>query len=489
MKIAIGYPSLDDPRGFHQTGQNRQAQIFAKPAFIYPYIMAMAATLAKQNGHDVFWSDGPAEGLTWEQQLQQLITFQPDIVMWEVKTPSVIGTWRRVNELKHRLPDTKVVLCGDHVTALPKETLDQSKTDIVLTGGDYDFGLMVILKQSFQQGIFQQPTTSDLKTLPVVDRNLSKWWLYGYGNGSGNYRLLPGTHNMIGRDCWWRKDGGCTFCSWTNTFPNWRCGTVDQFMAEIENCASLGIREVFDDTGTFPVAPEWFDACCAALTKFNHGKRHGKCRVTIGCNMRPGALTREQYQQLGAAGFRFILYGLESANQSTLDRINKGQNPGDMEQSVKWATQAGLDPHATCMVGYPYESKSDAYHTIDFTRYLFRKGYIKTLQATICIPYPGTQLFKQCVENEWLKYPVGDWDKWDMRRPIMKSPFTDEELLKLVRSIYTSFLTPQYIFRQLRSIRRWDDLRFIGNGLRHLKGHLLDFSGSGKTSRVMENDA
>ncbi|MBI4227395.1 MAG: B12-binding domain-containing radical SAM protein [Candidatus Omnitrophica bacterium] len=483
MKICLGYPSLDDPRGFHQVGQNRQAQVFSAPAFIYPYIPAMAATLLKRAGHEILWLDGPAEGLTWAQQLQQLETFQPDLLAWEVKTPSVIGTWGKVDAVKQALPRCATVLMGDHVTALPQESLDRCAVDIALTGGDYDFGLVEIAKRlsagESVRGVFHQPTTGDLKTLPVVDRQLTKWRLYGYERGSGNYKYLPGTHSMAGgRDCWWRHDGGCTFCSWTNTFKNWRVGTVDQFMAEVESCASLGIRELFDDTGTFPIGA-WLQDCCERLIKFNEGKRHGRCRVTIGCNMRPGALKQSEWNLLGRAGFRFILFGLESANHETLVRINKGQKEHDMETSARMAKGAGLEPHVTCMVGYPWESKEGAARTIRFTQELFARGWIDTLQATICIPYPGTALYRQCVEHGWLKYPPGDWNQWDMSKPVMTpgDNMSDDEVLAMTRGIYKSFVTPRFLVRKLISVRSRDDLKFLARGARLLWGHLTDFSG------------
>ncbi|MBI4313376.1 MAG: B12-binding domain-containing radical SAM protein, partial [Candidatus Omnitrophica bacterium] len=289
MKICLGYPSLDDPRGFHQTGQNRQAQVFTAPAFIYPVIPAMAATLLQSAGHEILWLDGPAEQMPWTEQLQKIKAFRPDLLAWEVKTPSVKLTWPKIDDVKREIPECRTVLMGDHITALPEESLKACDVDVCLTGGDYDFGLMHLARNPQIRGVYQHPTTSDLKTLPVIDRKLTKWRLYGYERGSGNYKYLPGTHFMSGRDCWWRHDGGCTFCSWTNTFKNWRVGSVDQFMAEVENCASLGIREIFDDTGTFPIG-KWLDECCERLIQWNQGKRHGRARVTIGCNMRPGAL-------------------------------------------------------------------------------------------------------------------------------------------------------------------------------------------------------
>ena len=478
MKICLGYPALDDPRGFHQTGQNRQAQVFTAPAFIYPVIPAMAATLLKRAGHEILWSDGPAEGLAWEQQMREIERFQPDLLAWEVKTPSVMFTWSKIDAVKERLPRCTTVLMGDHVTALPQESMDRCAADIVLTGGDYDFGLMAVSARlaagEAVTGIVHQPTTGDLKTLPVVDRRLTKWRLYGHERGSGNYKYLPGTHSMIGRDCWWRHEGGCTFCSWTNTFKNWRVATVDQFMAEVESCASLGIRELFDDTGTFPIGA-WLQECCERLIKFNDGKRHGRCRVTIGCNMRPGALKEAEWDLMGRAGFRFILFGLESANYETLVKINKGQQPDAMRQSARMAKEAGLEPHVTAMVGYPWETKEEAMNTIRLAQELFARGWIDTLQATICMPYPGTALFRQCQDQGWLR--TTDWREYAMDKPVMISPMSDDEVLAITRGIYKSFITPRYVLRKLASVRTKDDAAFLWRGARLLWGHLADFSG------------
>ena len=61
----------------------------------------------------------------------------------------------------------------------------------------------------------------------------------------------------------------------------------------------------------------------------------------------------------------------------------------------------------------PWESLADAKKTIALTKDLFQQGYIDTLQATICIPYAGTRLWKECLENDWLL--TQDYDDFDMR--------------------------------------------------------------------------
>lgn len=483
FKVMIAYPPIMTKKGVALLAQNRQFQYFNAPTFIYPVIPAYAATRLKQAGYQVVWADAIAEQKTPAQFAELFLTEAPDLIVMEVKTPVVKKYWHVIEELKRLRPETVTALMGDHVTALPEESLENSPVDYVLTGGDFDFALLNLADhlsggiplepgvywreqgKIVSSGVFE--TKHTLADMPIIDRGLTKWELYAYQNG--NYKYLPGTYTMIGRDCWWRQDGGCTFCSWTTTFPNFRTGTPEQMMAEVENCVeNYGIREIFDDTGTFP-AGGWLERFCNMMIERGYHKR-----VKIGCNMRPGALNQKQYDLMGKAGFRFILYGMESANHGTLVKINKGQKEHDMFETARMAKQAGLAPHTTCMVGYPWESYQEAKNTIDLTRDLFARGWIDTLQATIIIPYPGTQLFKQAQENGWLR--TTDWDEYDMRKPIMNVPFPDEVLMRLTQGIYKSFITPRFVLRKLSEVRNIDDVKFLSRAGWKVFGHLLDFS-------------
>ena len=70
------------------------------------------------------------------------------------------------------------------------------------------------------------------------------------------------------------------------------------------------------------------------------------------------------WQLMKQAGFRLILFGLESANQKTLNRINKNLKVEDIEGNLKLCKQAGLEPHITAMIGYHWETKQEAQKTV-----------------------------------------------------------------------------------------------------------------------------
>ena len=476
MRIVLGYPSLEtDGRGLLHISQNRQSKYtsVAEEAAIFPCVMAWAATMLKQAGHEVVWQDGPASGLPWVAQLQELVRVRPDLVVWEVKTPSALRAYMAVNALKQALPGTIVVLVGDHVTALPEEALAQSSCDFAVTGGDYDFALKSMLKGWPIDGdrIVRFPTDTKLDVLPTIDRELCNWKLY---SRMGNYLYRPGTHGYSARDCWWRSGGGCTFCSWTNTFKNYRQLSVDQFMADVESAHGLGAREYFDDAGTWAPPGAWASNALRKLQDFNDNRRHQRARLRLGCNDRPGARGPDDYRQMAAAGFRFILYGLESANLATLQKINKGQHAEDMRNAAKWASEAGLQPHLTVMFGYPWESKEDAQRTVALVQELFNKGHANSMQATLLMPYPGTALFKQAQTESWLL--TNDWNRYTMNECILRCPMSHGEVLEKIRDCYKAAVTPRYLLRKVVTIRTKDDFQFLWRGLKFWAGHLRDFT-------------
>ncbi len=483
MKIMIAYPPIESPKGTPQISQNRQFQWFKKHSVIYPVVPAYAATLLKLNGYDVIWEDAIAEKKTSKEFYDDFKKHSPDLIAIETKTPVIEYQWKIVNKLKKINPNCKVVLFGDHVTALPEESFKYSSVDYVITGGDYDFLLLnlanhISKKENLERGIYYKTKNKikstgkfilnhNLDELPLIDRELTKWKLYAYDNG--NFKYTPGTYTMVGRDCWWGK---CKFCSWPTLYPCFRVRKPESLVNEIKHLVTkYGIKEIMDDTGTFPVGP-WLKKFCNLMIKEGLNKK-----VRISCNMRFGVLKYEDYKLMRKAGFRFLLFGLESASQSTLNKLNKGIKVNDIKNGCKWAKKAGLNPHITCMVGYPWESIDDAKKTINLAKELFKKGYVDTLQATIVIPYPGTPLYKECKEKGWLIYDgPKEWKYYDMRNKVMKSPLSEEKIKEFTRELYKSFFTPQYIIRKIFEIRSINDIKFVLRGIKKIFKHMIDFS-------------
>jgi anaerobic magnesium-protoporphyrin IX monomethyl ester cyclase len=487
MKISISYPPMNSGKGVPLLAQNRQFQYFHEPTYIYPMVPAYAATLLKEAGYDVVWDDGIAEGKSYGLWLADLKRNDPDLVMIETKTPVVKRHWQIIDDIKKVVPEARVVLVGDHVTVLPQESMENSKVDYVLTGGDYDFLLLNLVEyleskaERLEPGIWFRENGEikssgsfrldhDLDVLPFIDRDLTKWRLYSEKNG--NFKETPGTYTMVGRDCWWRKDGGCTFCSWPTLYPSYRVRKPELLVDEIGALIDkYKVKEVFDDTGTFPVG-QWLKKFAELMIERRYNEE-----IKFSCNMRFGALSLEDYRLMKKAGFRMLLFGLESASQRILDELNKGLTVEEIVDSCRKAKEAGLTVHITIMFGYPVATREEEFQTYRLARKLMEDGYADTLQSTLLMPYPGSRLYEIAVEKGWLRYSSGEWERWDMSEPVLKSgDMSPEEVKQLCDETYKLFLSPTYVLRRFLSIRSLADLKFSLRGVRKIIGHIRDFS-------------
>jgi len=493
MRVAISYPPLESSKGAPLLSQNRQFQWFKNPTYIYPVIPAQAATLLHEEGYDVLWDDGIAEEKSYAHWWEDLASVGPDVVAMETKTPVVKRHWQIIGELKPLLPKTRFVLMGDHVTALPGESMRECPVDLIITGGDYDFSMLGLCDylsgkaRELPPGVWYRengevrntgPFRLDhgLDDLPFIDRDLTHWRLYSEKNG--NFKRTPGTYVMAGRDCWHHR---CTFCSWTTIFPNYRVRSPENVLDEVGSLIEkYGVREIMDDTGTFPVG-EWLRQFCLGMIERRYNKR-----VTLDCNMRFGALSFQDYELMREAGFRLLLFGLESANQETLDRINKRLAVEEIVESCRMARAAGLYPHVTIMFGYPWENYEDARKTLELGRHLLRKGWAYTVQATVVVPYPGTPLFEECQREGWLR--TEDWERYDMKEPVIVTPMEDGQVMELVQGIYGVAFDPEFLLRKALAVRDWDDLRYFWRAGGKVMGHLLDFGSRQRANTLTESE-
>ena len=482
MRVLIGYPPTESKKGIALLSQNRQFQWFSNASYLYPVILGSAATMLKKEGHEVIWIDAVAEKISLKDFFEIIKNKKPDIFAFETKTPVVKQHWKIINLLKEKFPELKIVLMGDHVTSFPEESMRNSKVDFVLCGGDFDFGLKELCEwiskksKKIPKGIYYRNgkkivssgnfvLNHNLDEAPFIERELTKWKLY---EKEYNLQGKPFFYIMSGRDCWWGK---CKFCAWPTLFPRFRVRSVKNVLDEIGMLIEkYNVKEIFDDSGTL-MTGKWLKELCEGLIERSYNKK-----IRYSCNMRFGVLKQEDYNLMRKAGFRLLKFGLESANQETLDKLNKGINVEDILNGCEMAKRAGLTVHLTMIVGYPWETKEDALKTFELAKKLMQSGKADLLQATCLVPYPGTPLWKEAKKNNWFLFDEKDYERYDMREPVLKTKDSDaKDVASICGQIYTIFLTPSYVFQRMRNIKTWNDFKFNLRGVKAVLGHLKDF--------------
>ncbi len=483
MRVLVCYPPIESPKGSPMLTQNRQFQWFTEPSYLYPCIPASAATLLQSEGHEVRWVDCIAEKKDWATFARIVEDFRPELVAMETKTPVVRTHWEIVAKIKALVPGARCVLFGDHIAGNPRETLERSATDFCIQGGDYDFSLKSLVDgltrgTPFGGGIWWKdddgtiresgPYTSegDLESLPYWDRHLTNAHLYFE---KWKYKL-PFLWTMAGRDC---PYGRCTFCSWTVTYPKFRTVSPERLADEMDFLVrEHGARNIFDDTGALP-GGNWLNRLCDEMVR-----RKLPERIVFDCNFRFDYFTEKNVHQMKKAGFRKLILGIESASERTIDILDKSLTREQIVEGCKMASMAGLQPHLTLMVGYPWETREDAYETLALARELMLKGYAHHLQATVVMPYPGTPLFDLCQKNGWIRFDPTDYARYDMTEPACVLTDMDaEEVVRMAGQFYKIYVDPRFLAHQVRNLRSLDDLDYMRRGVTAIWGHLKDFAG------------
>ena len=482
MKVMVAYPPMESSKGTPMLTQNRQFQWFHEPSYLYPCVPAQMATLLQELGHEVVWNDSIAEDKDWSRFQKLLTDFEPELILMETKSPVVRQHWNIVERVKQLVPGIKTVLMGDHITGNPEETMEHSQTDYCFTGGDWDFlaenlvdhllngtelagGIVYRNDDGTYGDTGPYKDLGNLNDLPYIDRDLTNAHLYF----EKWKKRLPFMWTMAGRDC---PYGKCSFCSWTVTYPKFRTQSPERLADEMEFLIQRhGAREIFDDTGALPTG-NWLVRLCNQMIdrKINE-------RVIFDCNFRFDYFTPRNCELMKKAGFRKLILGIESASERTIDILDKTLTKEQIIEGCKMATAAGLQPHLTMMVGYPWETKEDALETLRLARYLMHNGLAHHLQATVIMPYPGTPLFELCNRNGWIRFDETDYDRYDMTEPVcVLTDMDEQEVVQMAGQFYKLYLHPKFLMNQLHDLRSIEDLDYMTRGAKAIWGHIKDFA-------------
>ena len=435
----------------------------------YPVLLAEAATLLHKNKFQIMWKDALAENINHAQFIDDILDYKPDAIAIKSSMPFIKKHGRAIAELRESLPEAKFMLIGAGISAAPEQSLQFSGADYVFSGGDYDLLLLNLCRhlrdgtqldgsiRRYQEGhvtggehIDQE---QDPNALPVTNRELTCWETY---STCGGFRYHPGARIMSARGC---TNVECKFCPASSVYQNYRAKSPARVVEEIIKLVDrYGVQEIIDSSYTFPRG-DWLHSFCGQMISSGYNEK-----IKLGCSLQAGAVDRDEYNLMFESGFRSLSFGLPSATQKTLLRLEMTTTVDQITQSISDAKKAGLSPAVTAVVGYPWERYSDARHTVKHTRSLFEKGIADVVRGRVLIPYPGIPFYSRAVQNGWI-----NGDEWQHLAdyPDRELPGTYPRLLKLVHRLEWLQKTPLYFMRRIGDIRTTEDFRSIS---REMKG-------------------
>ena len=156
-------------------------------------------------------------------------------------------------------------------------------------------------------------------------------------------------------------------------------------------------------------------------------------------------LGHDFFAKLRASGCRILSFGLESASDRVLKRMDKTYDQLIAEQTVRACSEAGIRALVNVIVGYPGETEADFGATLDFLR-RNRPWIAEVAAASSCVISPGSALY--CHKDRYGVVPDEASNSWKDEFGVGPAQRRDRlnELLRVVEEL--KFRVPRVINRE-----------------------------------------
>jgi hopanoid biosynthesis associated radical SAM protein HpnJ len=324
-----------------------------------------------------------------------------DLAVLHTSSPSFAGDVKVAEALKAANPALLVGFVGAKVAVQPGRSLASSAAIDFVAREEFDFTIAEVAEGrplrsvdgiSYRDREGQVVHNRDRATLEDMDRLPFVTPVYkrdlrpeDYYIG---YLLHPYLSLYTGRGCRSR----CTFCLWPQTVGGhrYRTRSVAGVLEEAALVRELfpQVKELFFDDDTFTDDRPRAEAIARGL---------GRLGITWSCNAKAN-VPRETLQVLADNGLRLLLVGYESGSQQILINIKKGLRVERARRFSADCRDLGITVHGTFILGLPGETRQTIEETIRFAK----EVNPHTIQVSVAAPYPGTELYRQAVEQGWL---------------------------------------------------------------------------------------
>lgn len=176
------------------------------------------------------------------------------------------------------------------------------------------------------------------------------------------------------------------------------------------------------------------------------------------CNLRADLCTEEMFSHLKNAGCRKVNIGVEAGSEHIRKEVlHRNITDEQMINAFRWAKSAGIHTMSFNMVGLPYETKADIFETIE----LNKKMDADSIQASVFVPFLGTELYDLCQEKGWIdpnktttsyytgtttKYPhITQKELMDLRKRFSYYCYRDKSMPKASLLLLREYVTPLYL--------------------------------------------
>jgi len=437
-----------------------------------PLGIAYIASTLEKYGHKVNMIDGIAEGTTIKDLTSRLNGF--DIVGLTANTNFAFRVKETAKAIKEKDKDLMIIVGGSHAHTIPMDLLGTKNIDFTATGeAEYTF---IELADQFDKGkktkdiqeekkikglafldsegkLFKtesRPLIKNLDDIPMPARHLLPMHLYKTSEARASRQ--PSHSIITARGCPYT----CTFCYQDLYGKSLRGHSPKRVVDEMELLINkYGAKEISFWDDVFTIRKDRVIEICKLI-------KERKLDIPWSCESRADSVNKELLKEMAEAKCEFISYGIESGSERMLKVINKMETKDKIREGFKLTKEAGIKTRGYLMLGLYDETLEEMQQTIDFAIELDPD----TAGFTIWCPFPGTTDYRRVVEDGsysgepyWENRNIPDLNFLE-NAIYTPNNVTNEQIMKMHKKAIRSFyLRPGYIWRQLKGVRNFEDMK------------------------------
>ncbi len=479
------YPGSESPAGNLPIGLMYLAAVLQKANYSVEILDAfMMGTGFQKNG------ETKTIGLSFEQISQEITARKPDIVgiagPFTAQIENAVKTSRVAKEVN---PHILTVMGGPHVTLVPQEFLEETKTVDIAVIGEGEFTLLEIVQYfegkkelSTIKGIAyrqdgnvivnpHRPFLDDLDTLPYPAYDLVDMEQYLSQRKIGYRSFQDRAISLItSRGC----PFNCCFCAVNlHMGRSFRAHSAQYVLNHIQYVVEkYAVKNIFFEDDNLTLDLKRFETICEGITD-----RKIKIGWETPNGVRADCLNLELLKKMKQSGCKSVFVGVESGDQKILDKvICKSLNLKRVVEFAQNSKKIGLKTGAFYIIGFPGETKENMQRTVDFALELKRK-YDVGMHLFMATPSYGTRLYEDCKLKGYIEADLS-WNAFAEARqpkgmPLITTPeflpkdvkeiaskaLADYKRLSLMghlkrpeKALRTAFDQPQLIMKYLKSL-------------------------------------
>lgn len=367
-----------------------------------PYSLGLAyiASFLETKGHeiDILWLDTFEFSYAQKLILSKIDESKPEVLGIQMFSMNRVSSYRLIEHCSEKYPTLKLVIGGIHASIMADQIVERYRNIIIVMGeGEVAFSELLFafenkLSLNNIKGLVYWDNGEIVKT---EERELNY-----------NLDILPHpkhevffdsepkrteAHIITSRGCPFK----CSFCCLhIISKRKHRVRNIDDVIKEI---VSLKIKyprlkrvQFHDDTFTLD-NKRVLDFCKKIITLSLD------IEFIISARVKP--VSEEMLYYMERAGFKKLMFGLETGAEKLMVNIHKGINKKDVDELFYKLKKHNFLITTFLMVGFPGENENTVAETISFVKKLQKIKYNYIVGIGKLWVYPGTEIYQTMKEN------------------------------------------------------------------------------------------